>query len=337
MIRPYPRVRKVVYPRKWAMSRHVVFVAFPGVQLIDITGPTDVFDAAGRIAGDPYRVSVVSAEGGPVTSGSGVELTTRPAHLAVAGRIDTLVVPGRLDVEALLEDTRLHATVDALAPAARRVVSVCSGAFVLAAHGLLDGRRVTTHWSVSARLQQLFPEVVVEADRIFIRDGDVATSGGVASGMDLALELVAEDHGRDVARQVAKWLVIYLQRPGGQSQFGAYARVAAVGHPPIRAALDLIAIDPAADHSIERLAAQIGISRRHFARLFRRETGTTPARHVEAVRLELARALLETTADDHDTIARRCGFASGEALRQSFRRTYGVSPRDHRLAFGPAA
>lgn len=319
------------------MASTVAVVVFDGVQLLDVAGPSDVFDAAGRLTGDPYELRTVSAAGGTVRSTAGIGLSSERADDVAMGREDTVLVPGTFDERRLTGDPSLREVVSRLAAGAGRVASVCTGSFVLAELGLLDGLRATTHWSAADRMRRRYPTVTVAEDELYVRQGRIATCGGVASGVDLALELVAEDHGREVARQAAKWLVVYLQRSGGQSQFGLPARLPVVREPAVVAALDRIAADPAGDHRVESLAAVAGLSRRHFTRVFREATGTTPAKHVDGVRLELARSLLETTDHCHDVIARRCGFADAERLRQSFVRRYGTSPRDHRVRFGPAS
>jgi transcriptional regulator GlxA family with amidase domain len=209
---------------------------------------------------------------------------------------------------------------------------VCSGAELLAAAGLLDGRRVTTHWARCDRLQRRYPGLRVQPDRIFVRDGNVATSAGVTAGMDLALALVEEDLGGEVARLAAQWLVLYLRRPGGQSQFAGRFTPPATRSAPLRVVVDAVTADPAADHRLDRLAAVASMSERHLARLFATELRTTPARFVERVRVEAARDALER-GSTVDTAARRSGFASAEVMRRAFLRVLGVGPADYRLRF----
>lgn len=316
--------------------RLVVIVAHEHVQLLDVAGPCDVFDAANRLAAYPYEVVVVSSAGGLVTTSGGLPIRTRPVA-DVAGRtVDTVLVPGTLDAERMVADRDLRATVELLAGAADRVASICTGAFVLGSLGLLDGRDSSTHWAMADELQARFPATMVRADCLVVKDGNVRTSGGVASGVDLALDIVADDLGHAVARQVAKWLIVPLRRPGGQSPFERAQPPLTAAQPAVQSAVDRIHRDPAADHRVGELAQQVGFSRRHFARVFREVVGTTPARYVEQVRLDRAMHMLETTSDSQQSIARRTGFADAEALRQSFRRRYGISPRDHRRSFGPA-
>lgn len=319
------------------MSHRVAFVVYPDFQLLDMSGPVDLFDAAGRIAGTGlYDSSIVSAKGGGVRSLSGIEIGTVSSDtlLRSGGSVDTLIVPGTLDEDRLLDDSALLETIRVLAAGCRRVAAVCTGSFALGALGLIDGKRVTTHWAKGAELATRFPKAVVRSDRIFIRDGELYTSGGVASGLDLALALISDDHGRALARTVAKWMVIHLQRPGNQSQFGVTSRLPPDVSPRIDAVVQTVTSAPAEDHSVPRLAARIGVSRRHFARLFLNEVGITPARFVESVRLDLAKSLLEEGSAGNQTIATMCGFSTAEALRQSFRRSFGVSPESYRLTFG---
>jgi transcriptional regulator GlxA family with amidase domain len=244
-----------------------------------------------------------------------------------------LIAGGLTYVDAMRSD-ELLAEVSRIAGRARRVGSICTGALVLAAAGLLDGRTATTHWAFCEELGRDFPEITVEPDRIFVRDGNVFTSAGVTAGMDLALALVEADHGVEVARKVARWLVIFVQRPGGQSQFSER-----LAHPvqldsAMRAVLDEIVADPSGDHSVPRLAKRAALSERHFARVFIAETGTTPARFVERVRVEAARDLLEAGPMSVEPVAEEVGFGSAETMRRAFLRVLGVGPADYRARFG---
>jgi transcriptional regulator GlxA family with amidase domain len=215
----------------------------------------------------------------------------------------------------------------------RRVASVCTGAFILAAAGLLDGKRATTHWSSCEQLLEKYPLIAVEGDRIFVQDGNVWTSAGVTAGMDLALALVADDMGQDVARAVARQLVMYVQRPGGQAQFSAQLSAQRAARDALRELQGWIGEHPAEEHTVERLAARVAMSPRHFARVFRSEVGCTPAAYVEQVRVEVARRLLETTALSIDEVAVTAGFGSAETLRRAFARRVGASPTDYRDRF----
>lgn len=323
-------------------ARHIVLVAFEGVQLLDLAGPADVFDAATRVAagsdGSPgYDLTIVSAGGASVRASSGMRIEPDSDLAALdPGAIDTLLVPGGRGRLAL-EDSDLVAGLPRVAAGARRVSSVCGGTFLLAAAGLLDGRRVTTHWAGCEDLARRYPAVTVEPDRIYVRDGSVITSAGVTAGIDLALALVEEDHGAKVARTVARWLVVFLQRPGGQSQFSQRLGAPVLSESPIRALVDEIVADPAGDHRVAALAGRAALSERQLSRLFASEARTTPARFVERVRVEAARDLLETSRSSVDAVAERCGFGSAETMRRAFLRVLGVGPGQYRQRFGATA
>ncbi|BCY10627.1 GlxA family transcriptional regulator [Actinoplanes sp. L3-i22] len=308
----------------------VALLAFDGVQLLDVAGPAEVFTTANGF-GAAYDVRVISGTGADVTTSSGVRLGAGPApdH---PRRLGTLVVPGRSDWRAAVRDDASMALVHALAPRARRVASVCAGAFLLAEAGLLDGRRATTHWQLAGELARAYPAVRVDSDPVFARDGRVFTSAGVTAGIDLALALVEADHGAGIARQVARHLVVFLARPAGQSQFSARLSVRETEHPVLRAALDTVTGDPAADHTTDRLAARAGVSPRHLTRLFRTHTGLSPGRYVESIRVEAAQALLEG-ADSVEAVAAAAGFGSAETMRRVFHQHLGVSPTTYRARF----
>ncbi|MFH9419569.1 GlxA family transcriptional regulator [Streptomyces sp. NPDC017529] len=315
-------------------QRDVLVVLFDGVQSLDVTGPLEVFTQAALRVPGAYPVRTASLDGAPVRTGSGLTVTPDLA-LPAAGPPHTLLVPGgrgaREPDARLVDWLRLHA------PRARRTVSVCTGAFLLAAAGLLDGRRVTTHWSRCAELAAAFPAVRVDPEPIYVRDGDVATSAGVTAGIDLALALVEEDLGRDLALAVARHLVVFLRRPGNQTQFSAQLAAQTADRRPLRDVQQWITENPAADLSVETLAGRAGLSPRHFARAFRAEVGMTPGRYVDRVRLEAARRLLEDTADGVEGISRRCGYGTPEAMRRAFLRTLGAAPAEYRRRFRPAA
>lgn len=317
-------------------ERSVVVVAFPGVQPLDIVGPVEVFAGADRLTrGEErtgsYRVTVASAEGRPVTAPSGVELGTVP--LPGTGRIDTLVIPGGDGARHARSDTGLVAWIAAAAGRSRRVATVCTGAFLAAEAGVLDGRRVTTHWARADELAAEYPALTVDADPIYVRDGRCWTSAGVTAGIDLALALVQDDLGVDVAQTVARWLVMFLHRPGGQTQFAAPVWVPRAERSTVRAVQRLVEAAPAGDHRLAALAGAAAMSVRHFGRVFAAEVGETPARFVERVRLEAARRELETTADTLDVVAARCGLGTAETLRRVFHRGLGVSPEAYRRRF----
>jgi transcriptional regulator GlxA family with amidase domain len=247
--------------------------------------------------------------------------------------VDTVIVGGGLRIDDVLGDPRLAPALKRIAPGARRTCSVCAGAFLLAEAGLLEGKAATTHWAFCEELARRHPSVRVEPDRIFVRDGRVSTSAGMTAGMDLALALVEDDHGPEIARTVARWTVMFLQRPGGQSQFSERLALPATVAAPIRETLDRIAADPAGDHRLPQLAQRVSLSERHLRRLFAAQTGTTPARFTERVRVEAARDLLADTATPIDTIAANCGFGSAETMRRAFLRVLGVGPAEYRARF----
>jgi transcriptional regulator GlxA family with amidase domain len=317
-------------------DRTVVHVAYPGIALLDLVGPAEVFAVANQMAdsGPRYRSLVASADGQPITGNSGLRLDVDARLSDVTGRIDTLLISAGLTYVEAMRSDELVAQVRRIAGRARRVGSTCVGAFVLAAAGLLDGRTATTHWAFCEELGRDFPDITVERDRIFVRDGNVFTSAGVTAGMDLALGLVEADHGVEVARAVARWLVIFMQRPGGQSQFSERLAHPIPTDSALRAVLDEIVADPGGDHSVPRLAERAALSERHFARLFIAETGTTPARFVERARVEAARDLLEAGRTPVDTVAAKAGFGSAETMRRAFLRVLGVGPADYRARFG---
>ncbi|MDQ1446152.1 MAG: hypothetical protein QOI20_2616 [Acidimicrobiaceae bacterium] len=319
-------------------ARHVVVVAFPGVQSLDVTGPVEVFAAANEHAGrNAYAITLATVDGAPCPTSSGLVLMPDMAVSQFRHAVDTLVVAGGAGTPGALRDPRLLIGVARLARRARRVTSVCSGAFLLAEVGLLDGRTATTHWSACDALAARYPAVRVDRDPIYTRDGNVWTSAGVTAGMDLALALVDEDLGRDAALAIARRLVLFLRRPGSQSQFSAQLSAQFAERDGLRHVQRWIAEHPDADLSVAALAVQAGMSERHFARTFGQEIGVTPARYVEQVRLEVARRLLEETDLAVDTVARRCGFGTTETMRRVFTRALHLSPAEYRRRFHSAA
>ncbi|WP_171166894.1 GlxA family transcriptional regulator [Streptomyces sp. I05A-00742] len=314
--------------------RTVLIVLHEGVQSLDVTGPLEVFTQAAAAAGDPraYRVRTATLDGLPVRTGSGLLLTPDGA-LDDMPVPDVLLVPGGRGVTD--PDPRLVDGLREHGPRAGRLVAVCTGAFLLAAAGLLDGRRATTHWAYCDGFAERFPEVLLETDPVYVRDGSVATSAGVTAGVDLALALVEEDLGRDIALAVARYLVVYLRRPGGQGQFSAQLAAQTARRPSLRDLQQWIAEHPEADLGVEALAARAGLSPRHFARAFRAEVGVPPGRYVERVRLEAARRLLEDTADGVEEISRHCGYGTPEAMRRAFRRALGTAPGAYRRRVRP--
>lgn len=315
----------------------VVFVAFDGVQPIDVVGPHEVFANAGAAAASlgtraGYRVRVASTHGGPVRTESGLELGTAPLP-GLGERIDTLVLPGGTGSRAASADPDLIAFVRTAASRSRRVAAVCAGAFIAAAAGLLDGRRVTTHWAAAQELQSEYPALEVDPDPLYIRDGEVWSSAGVTAGIDLALALVADDLGADVAQIVARWLVMFLHRPGSQTQFATPVWVPRAGRSAVRAIQDRIESAPGGDLRLPALAAAASMSVRDFSRVFTTEVGQSPGRFVERVRLEAARADLEAGDDTLDVAAERCGplLRSGRLRSHAHTRPGRRAPRppDH--------
>jgi len=324
-------------------SRRIVMVAFPGANAVDVIGPLEVFSVATALrpheAGEAlaYTTEVVATTAGTVGTQSGIGLVATHALGAVRGRVDTLLVAGGLGTAPALEDRALLSGLRRLAPRARRLGSVCTGSFILAAAGLLDGRRATTHWMWCRTLAARYPSVRVEADPIFVRDGNVYTSAGVTAGMDLALALVEEDLGRDIALQVARQMVLFLRRPGGQSQFSAQLAAQAADRQPLRELQAWIVEHPGSDCSVAALAHRVAMSPRNFARVFLREIGLTPAHYVERVRVEAARRRLEESTDGVDAIAASCGFGTAETMRRTFLRHLRVAPSDYRTRFRAAS
>ncbi|WP_433333343.1 GlxA family transcriptional regulator [Spirillospora sp. CA-294931] len=307
--------------------RNVVVAVDHGVVLLDVAGPMQVLHGAGG-----YRIRLASADGRPVRTDVGVTLEAELALDEAGPPLDTLVVPGYPPLAGESPSGAFVEQVRGAAARARRVASVCTGAFVVAEAGLLDGRRATTHWAVCEELAAHFPRVEVEPDAIFVRDGPVLTSAGVAAGIDLALTLVEDDHGPDAARTVAKHLVVFLQRPGGQSQFSVRA-AAAPRNPALRRLLDTVAAEPAGRHTLATMAERAAVSERHLSRLFRREIGLTPAQYVERVRVEAAQVLLESGDAGTAAIARNCGFGTDETMRRTFLRVLGTPPAAYRRRF----
>ncbi|MFC8828965.1 GlxA family transcriptional regulator [Streptomyces sp. NPDC057137] len=314
-------------------QRRVVFVIFEGFQSLDLSGPFEVFQQAGR-PGPGYDCRIVAPVAGPTRSTSGLRVHADHgiADLDPAG-IDTLVVAGGSGVDDAAKGPALVEWIAEAGTTARRITSVCSGVFLLAATGLLTGRRVTTHWSRDGQLRREHPGLTVDTRPIFVRDGRVWTSAGVTAGMDLALALVEDDLGREAAHTVAQHLVLFLRRPGSQAQFSVPLWSTQPATDPIRAVVAAVHADPGAPHTLADLAARAGLSPRHLQRRFTAELGTGPAEYVERVRVEAAQQALTGGDDPVTTIARRCGLGSSESLRRAFHRHCGVTPTDYRNRF----
>jgi transcriptional regulator GlxA family with amidase domain len=319
-------------------SRKIVIVAFPGVQPLDVTGPAEVFAGAAQLRSGAYKVQVVAPEREPLaTRASGFALLPEASVAECRGAIDTLIVAGGFGVQAAAQDEALVAWVRSAGRRSRRVASVCTGAFLLAAGGLLDGRRATTHWASCGELERRHPEIEVDPKPIFVRDGDVWTSAGVTAGIDLALALVEDDLGAEVARLIARWLVVFVQRPGGQAQFSSHLQSTPATRAPLRELQGWIADHLDEDLRVEALAERAAMSPRNFARAFRRETGVTPAVYVESLRVEAARQRLERSSEPVELIAERSGFGTPETMRRAFARRVGVAPAQYRARFTRAA
>ncbi|HYE51832.1 MAG TPA: helix-turn-helix domain-containing protein [Azospirillaceae bacterium] len=320
--------------------RTIAVLAFDGVQSLDVVGPMEVFAVANRFA-DPHRpayeVLLATPDGRPVRANAGLQLGGGTALSALPPDVDTIVVTGgdeasmrhavlETDLVPWLQD-RTHTT--------RRIASVCSGALILAAAGFLDGRRATTHWNLLETMRQLRPAVRLEPDAIYVAEPPFYTSAGVSAGIDLSLAFVEADCGAATALQVAKELVLFLRRPGGQSQFSAGLAAQASATPRLRDLLTAIMENPTGNLSLPALAGRVGMTERTFTRTFRSQTGTTPARFVEAARIDRAKTLLETSTWPLARVAERAGFGSPDALHRSFLKRLGVTPGDYRERFGP--
>jgi transcriptional regulator GlxA family with amidase domain len=317
--------------------RVTTFLAFPGLQVLDLTGPYEVFHSANAVlasrgTGPAYDLRVVSADTGPLRTSGGISLYADPLP-DPALCTDTLVLPGGDGARGMPADSPAVQWIRRAAPNARRIATVCTGAFLAGRAGLLQGRTVATHWSRTEKLQDEFPDATVDPDRLYRRDGHLWSSGGVMAGVDLALALVEEDHDAEMAQVIARQLVLSWRRPGGQSQYAVPLWAPRGSTPPVARAQNLIEADPSADHRAALLAATVGMSERHFARVFAAEIGEPPARYVEGMRLQAARTLLETDDQTVSAIASRCGFGTAETMRRAFLRRLGVPPDTYRDRF----
>ncbi|MCW2241671.1 GlxA family transcriptional regulator [Azospirillum canadense] len=318
----------------------MALLAFPGVQLLDVVGPLDVFAEAGRQLGDPnaYTTQVIGLSPAPIIGSSGLRLLPdRTIEDPDEGAIDTLLVAGGPTIQDYPREPTVQKWLKRQAATARRYGSVCSGAFVLGAAGLLDGHRVTTHWRVADELATAFPEATVEPDCIFVCDGPLYTSAGVTAGMDLALALVEEDWGRPLALAVARELVMFLKRPGGQSQFSAHLAAQSSERSAIQAVQAWVLDNLTGDLAVNALAKRANMSARNFARVFRLEAHMTPGDFVEAARVDAARRMLEDTDTPLQRVAARCGFGNTNALRRAFLRRLQVTPGEYRRRFEDVA
>ncbi|GAA4861320.1 GlxA family transcriptional regulator [Actinomycetospora straminea] len=311
-----------------------VILGYEDAELLDVACVSSTVSTANDLGADPgYAVTMLSPGGHAITCRPGLRLDVHGALEQYTGAVDTLVVVGGLGSPRAAADPVLLAHVRRLARDARRVASVCTGASILAAAGLLDGRRVTTHWWFAGELARAHPAVHVDPDPIFVRDGRIATSAGVTSALDLALSFVHEDHGPALARQVARALVTYLQRPGTQAQMSVHVAAPAPADDVVRGVVDHVAGHLDGDLGAAALAARAGVSERHLTRLFRTHLGRTPAEHVRRARTEAAAQLAATTDVPLARVAARCGFRSTETMRTAFLEVYGRTPSEHRRAF----
>jgi transcriptional regulator GlxA family with amidase domain len=311
------------------VQRRIVVLAFPEVQSLDVAGPVEVFARASS----EYALTIAAPRRGSLRSQSGLILHAERSIHDVRGPLDTLLVAGGAGTPGVMADRRVLRTVRRLASRSRRLASVCSGSFVLAEAGLLDGRRATTHWASCAVMARRYPNVAVDPDPIFVRDGNVWTSAGVTAGIDMALAMVEEDVGRDIALEIARRLVVFLKRPGGQTQFSAQLAGQLAEREPLQALQGWIADHLDDDLTVERLAAKVAMSPRNFSRAFRAEAGVTPARFVERARVDAARRHLEDSNASVDAISTRCGFGTIETMRRTFLRTLRVTPTEYRNRF----
>lgn len=331
------------FPPRAGDDRLVLFVAFDDMCVLDLTGPMTVFWVASKAMRERgrrgYWCDTVSIPGGPVLAAEGVTLQSRPVSDFASAAIDTVVLPGSFAMRELSQRSHpLVAWLREVSTGARRIASVCTGAFLLAEAGLLRGKRVATHWLTCDLLKERFPDIHVDHDSIFVRHGSIWTSAGVTAGIDLALALVEEDCGRDVAMNVARELVVFLRRSGGQSQFSQLLASQSSDSGTFDDLHHWIADNLAReDLTVEELAEQACMSPRNFARIYKQKTGRTPAKAIELFRLEAARRLLETTGHNFSQVARLCGFGDEGRMRGSFVRHLAVTPREYRHRFAAAA
>jgi transcriptional regulator GlxA family with amidase domain len=327
-------------PQDAGHFRRIVFLVFDDCQILDLCGPYEVFHFAGlwlmRLGKkDPaYRLLVISAGRESIKTMSGLPIVPDLSYRDFGDGIDTLIVVGGTGVWDACKDIELVAWVRSVAPRVRRIASICSGAFLLAEAGLLHRRRATTHWMYADMFAASYPSVELDATKIFLRDGNIYTSGGITAGIDLALLLIEEDVGSDVMLAVARTMVVFPRRPGGQSQFNAYNYdTDKISRAEFRQLHIWIMANPGADLSVPALAERMGMSPRNFSRVFREEFDQTPAQFAEKARADSARCMLEQTLSPVETVALECGFGDPERMRRTFQRLYDISPADYRARF----
>lgn len=324
---------------KLSNTKSIGIIIFGGCNIIDATGPAGVFGAANELAKDrginlmPYRIQFIGTTVGPIATSAGPSLYASKSIDRSADGIDTLICAGGVGTRAMSYDASAVKSVASLAGKARRVVSVCTGAFVLAASGILDGKRAVTHWAHCENLAQRFPEIQVDPDPIFVRDENIYTSAGITAGMDLTLALIEEDLGRAFATDVAKEMVMFLKRPGSQAQFSEHLRVQMAPDGNLKDVQLWVLKNLTKDHTVESLAARATMSPRSFYRHFKETTGITPSRFVSDSRVDAAKRLLEESPLQIKSIAAKCGFGDEERMRRTFHRRIGISPDDYRQRF----
>ena len=320
-------------------KRKILMVAYPGVHQLDVIGPLEILATTQFFIADgdlPYDLKIVAAQAGPVKASSGLTITAETSFADAMGRddeIDTLMIAGGHGSSSELKNQELLEFVRTMAPRAQRIVSICTGALILAEAGLLKNKTASTHWFWCSIMEHAYPDVTVDREAIYVRDGNVWTSAGVTSGMDLGLALIAEDWGHKVALEVARFSVMYMMRPGGQSQFSAHLIAQRAEDPAINDALSFILKNPSDPLTVTSLAARAMMSERTFARRFKDETGVTPAAYVETARVQAARVVLETTDHSIDQVALETGFQSSERMRRAFHRHVGISAGEYRDRF----
>ncbi len=346
-IAPYRRIASVQKDcagrpsQEDAHFRRIGFLIYPNCEILDLCGPFEAFHFAdialsvlGRANSPVYQSLVIAQAAGPIRTMSGLEVTATHSYQEIAAGLDILTVVGGTGCEDASQDAALVEWVRSITPKTRRIVSICTGTFILAAAGLLHQRRATTHWMYSDRLAKTYPSIDVDANLIFVRDGNVYTSGGITAGLDLALALVEEDLGTEAMLAVARGLLVFPKRPGGQSQFRGHSSI--IDKPPRPDVSELQAwmlAHPDADLSVPALADHMAMSPRNFSRFFRGETGQTPAEFAERARADAARGKLEQTNSSIETIATECGFGNAERMRRTFQRLFEISPADYRARF----
>jgi transcriptional regulator GlxA family with amidase domain len=320
------------------MTKTIAILALPGVQLLDVSGPLDVFAQANTEAGvEFYALRLVGCQAGPIRSSSGTRLLPDLVVGQIDEPIDTLLVAGAPNADRITPPADVLAWLRTTAQHSRRYGSVCTGAFVLAATGMLEGRHLTTHWASAEALADAYPSLTIDTDALYVRDGKLRTAAGVTAGLDLALALVEEDLGRDIAMRVASQLVMFFKRPGGQLQFSRKGEARPTGRSVLQEVQRWVAANPAMDHNVASLANHAGLSARHFARLFHAEVGVTPAAWVETARVTAARELLESGHEAPKQVAAKCGFANADTLRRAFTKHLGVTPAEYRKRHGDSA